>query len=48
MEDLKQKTPDIGKHISEQQEWLKKYFSKGKAGRKSMFTKLTWFGIPLN
>lgn len=48
VEDLKQKTPDIGKHISEQQEWLKKYFSKGKAGRKSMFTKYTWFGIPLN
>lgn len=24
------------------------YFSKGKSGRKGMFTKVTWFGIPLN
>ncbi|WP_341837233.1 transglutaminase domain-containing protein [Chitinophaga pollutisoli] len=48
VQDLQQKTPDIGKRINEQQEWLRKYFSKGKAGRKSMFTKYTWFGIPLN
>lgn len=35
-------------HLKEQQDWLKTYFSKGKAGRKSMFYKYTWFGIPLN
>jgi len=39
---------DLKARIDEQQEWLKKYFSKGKSGRKSMFTKYTWFGIPLN
>jgi hypothetical protein len=39
---------DLSTRIDEQQEWLKKYFSKGKMGRKSMFTKYTWFGVPLN
>ncbi|WP_343704532.1 transglutaminase domain-containing protein [Chitinophaga sp.] len=39
---------DLSARIDEQQEWLKKYFSKGKAGRRSMFTKYSWFGIPLN
>lgn len=34
--------------MKEQQEWLKLYFSKSKLGRKSMFYKVTWFGIPLN
>ena len=34
--------------ILEQQNWLKQYFSKSKSGRKSMFYKVTWFGIPLN
>lgn len=32
----------------EQQDWLKQYLSKNKTGRKSMFYKVTWFGIPLN
>lgn len=41
---------DAASHVSEQQDWLKTYFSKGKSGRKSMFNerKITWFGIPLN
>lgn len=34
--------------LKEQQNWLKLYFSKSKSGRKSMFYKVTWFGIPLN
>jgi len=34
--------------MKEQQDWLKLYFSKSKAGRKSMFYKVTWFGIPVN
>jgi hypothetical protein len=34
--------------LEEQQDWLNKYFSKSKSGRKSMFTKTTLFGIPLN
>lgn len=39
---------DIAGRVAEQQDWLKKYFSKGKMGRRSMFRKITWFGIPLN
>lgn len=39
---------DLTVRIDEQQEWLKKYLAKGKAGRRSMFTKVTWFGVPLN
>ena len=35
-------------HIDEQKDFLNRYFSKGKLGRKSMFTKYTWMGIPLN
>jgi hypothetical protein len=35
-------------HVREQQEWLTKYFGKGKLGRKSMFYKVTWFGAPIN
>ena len=32
----------------EQMTFVNDYLSKGKSGRKSMFTKLSWFGIPLN
>jgi hypothetical protein len=39
---------EIAGRVAEQQDWLKKYFSKGKMGRRSMFRKITWFGIPLN
>jgi len=39
---------DLTVRIDEQQDWLKKYFAKGRSGRKSMFTKYTWLGIPLN
>lgn len=39
---------ELSTRIEEQQDWLTKYFSKGKAGRRGMFTKYTWFGIPLN
>jgi hypothetical protein len=39
---------DIETHLQEMQEWLKKYFSKGKMGRRSMFYKVTWMGMPLN
>ncbi len=41
---------DVSSHLTEQQEWLKVYFSKGKGARKSMFyeRKVSWFGIPLN
>ena len=39
---------DVSIQMKEQQDWLKLYFSKSKAGQKSMFYKVTWFGIPLN
>jgi hypothetical protein len=41
---------DASSHVKEQQDWLKVYFSKSKAGRNAMFyeRKVTWFGIPLN
>ncbi len=35
-------------HVNEQKDFVKQYLSKGKLGRKTMFTKYTWFGIPLN
>ncbi len=39
---------DVMPHMQEQKEWLSKYFSKGKLGRATMFTKYTWMGVPLN
>jgi len=39
---------DVYKTMDDQKEWLKEYFSKGKLGRKTMFRKYTWMGIPLN
>jgi hypothetical protein len=48
---LQQLTQSIGEletHVKEQEDWLVKYFSKGKMGRKSMFYKITWFGAPVN
>ena len=39
---------DMEPHVREMQEWLTKYFSKGKLGRKGMFYKFTWFGAPIN
>ncbi len=39
---------DFEKELKGQQDWLSLYFSKGKSGRKSMFYKYTWFGMPLN
>jgi transglutaminase superfamily protein len=37
---------DLSARVDEQQAWLKKYFAKGKLGRKNMFIKYTWFGAP--
>ncbi len=39
---------DAMDHADEQKSFLKNYFSKGKMGRKSMFYKYTWMGMPLN
>lgn len=45
---LRKSIADAQNHVNEQKDFLTKYFSKGKAGRKSMFYKYTWFGVPLN
>lgn len=45
---LNKQLEDAFLNVKEQQEWLTKYFSKGKLARKSMFYKYTWFGVPLN
>jgi hypothetical protein len=39
---------DASSQMKEQQDWLRLYLSKSKSGRKSMFYKVTWFGVPLN
>lgn len=39
---------DAAAQLKEQQNWLKLYLSKSKSGRKSMFYKVTYLGIPLN
>lgn len=38
---------DAAAQLQEQQTWLKAYFSKGKVARKSMFYKVTMFGMPV-
>ncbi len=45
---LQKQMNDFSEQLEEQQVWLAKYFSKGKSGRRGMFNKVTWFGIPLN
>ena len=45
---MQKMTADAMVVVEEQKDFLKKYFSKGKLGRKTMFTKYTWMGIPLN
>jgi hypothetical protein len=39
---------EADQQLQEQQRWLKLYLSKKKPGRRSMFYKVSWFGIPLN
>lgn len=39
---------DASTQLQEQKDWLKLYLSKGKLGRKSMFYKVSWYGIPVN
>ena len=46
---LKKLIDDATAQVTEQQNWLKVYFSRGKSGRRSMFyeRKVTWFGTPI-
>ncbi len=39
---------DLSDRVDEQREFLRSYFPKSKLGRKTMFRKYTWFGVPLN
>jgi hypothetical protein len=39
---------DATKNLNEQKTFVDKYFKTSKMFRKSLFTKYTWFGIPLN
>jgi hypothetical protein len=39
---------DIIRQAEEQEMFVVKYLSKSRIARKSMFTKVSWFGIPLN
>jgi hypothetical protein len=48
---LQQLSAGIGQlepRVRDMREWLTKYLGKGKLGRKSMFYKFSWMGIPLN
>ncbi len=45
---LRRSIDDVQVHVGEQRDFLVKYFSKSKIGRKSMFYKYTWMGIPVN
>ncbi|HEY8918077.1 MAG TPA: transglutaminase domain-containing protein [Chitinophaga sp.] len=45
---MRKQIGDLSTRVNEQQEWLNKYFAKGRSGRRSMFVKYTWFGVPLN
>lgn len=45
---LRKSIYDALSSAKEQELFVKKYLSKSKTGRKSMFSSLTWFGIPLN
>lgn len=45
---LKKSISDILNQIEEQEKFVNEYLSKSKTARKAMFTKVTWFGVPLN
>lgn len=45
---LDESIAEISTQLKQQQDWLRLYFNKSKAGRKSMFYKFTWFGKPMN
>jgi hypothetical protein len=48
LQQLKGSIEELAGKVKEQQDFLTEYFSKGKAGRKSMFYKTTIFGRPIN
>ncbi|WP_281636411.1 transglutaminase domain-containing protein [Flavobacterium marginilacus] len=44
---LKNSIIDVLKQIEVQEKFVNDYLSKSKSARKGMFTKVTWFGVPL-
>jgi hypothetical protein len=48
VKNIKKSMLDVLKAVDEQEAFVKEYLSKGKLGRKSMFTKVTFFGLPIN
>ncbi|HSD06276.1 transglutaminase domain-containing protein [Flavobacterium sp.] len=45
---LKKSIIDVLKQIEEQEKFVNEYLSKSKLVRKTMFSKVTWLGVPLN
>lgn len=45
---LRKSIADVLAQAEEHESFVRDYLSKGKGARKSMFTKVSWFGIPLN
>lgn len=45
---LRKSINELIPRIEEQKEWVEKYLGKSKLGRKTMFQKFTWMGVPLN
>jgi len=45
---LRKNIYDVLKQVSEHESFVKEYLSKGKGARKGMFSKVNWFGVPLN
>ena len=48
MSGLQNSIAQIQNHVDEQKEFIDKYMNKSKMGRKMMFHKYTWMGMPLN
>jgi hypothetical protein len=48
VKNLKSSLLDVKKQVDEQYLFVNEYLSKGKLKRKLMFTKISWFGIPIN
>jgi hypothetical protein len=48
MQPVQRSIDEARKVLDDQKEFLAEYFGKSKLGRKTMFRKYTWMGIPLN
>ncbi|TRX38974.1 transglutaminase domain-containing protein [Flavobacterium restrictum] len=45
---VRQNVASVLEQVKDQEKFVLDYLSKGKGARKAMFTKMKWFGIPLN